>query len=271
MRQGFLFAAVLLLGLFTGVVRAHEGDHEGVDFAHAFAEPIENKHGNAAWRSHEAIQYDIKITFGGNVVFEGTTIFEIAAERVRMTSKDGNLTMVWDGKDAWYSPADAKVAPPPRFHLRTWTYFLAVPFKLRDPGTTLSPMNDAQLTEAAHKNYDRAKLTFGENVGDAPDDWYVIYRDKRSNQLEAMAYIVTYSKRREKAEEKPSIILYRGYERVDGVLLSTDWSFAYWSADKGVIGKPKGDVKLSNLKFIKLEPGTFDKPEGAKLDPLPGA
>ena len=31
-------------------------------------------------------------------------------------------------------------------------------------------------------------------TGDAPRDWYILYRDPQSDRLRAMAYIVTYGK-----------------------------------------------------------------------------
>lgn len=263
-------AVVALMGLLAAVsaTLAHEGEHDR--FAAGYAKPIEKAHGIENWKSKKAISYDIEIAFGGNVIFSGHSIFEIGAERVRLEAEDGTV-MVWDGQDAWYTPADKEFkGPPPRFHLRTWTYFLSVPFKLRDPGAHLHELPDAPLMDGKYPKLKRAKLTFGEDVGDAPDDWYVLYRQANTDRLAAMSYIVTYSKSAEQAEKEPHAIVYKGYERFEGVALSTEWDFHHWSADKGVFGEPIGHVKITNVKFIDPPAGAFAKPDDAARDALPG-
>jgi hypothetical protein len=49
-------------------------------------------------------------------------------------------------------------------------------------------------------NYLTEKLTFKSGTGDAPDDWYVVYADKKTNLLET-AYIVTLKAGKEEAEK----------------------------------------------------------------------
>ncbi len=268
MRNRMLLTAMIPLAL-AGAARGHEGDHG--EFAAAFAKPIEKAHGLANWKNKQAIRYDIRIEYGGDVMFAGTTSFDVHSEKVRMTTADGERVMVWDGEDAWYTPADAEIkGPRPRFHLRTWTYFLATPFKLRDPGAYLHELPDAALREGGDTAYKRAKLTFGQDVGDAPDDWYIVYRNPNNDRIDAMSYIVTYAKPQEKAEQSPSAIVYEGYQRVDGVMLSTQWRFYHWNAESGIHGQPKGKVTISNVEFVEPEAGTFTRPDGAARDPLPG-
>ncbi len=262
-----LLAAVALIWI-ASVAPAAPGEDRSE--AQMFAEPIEAAHGIGAWKTKQAVQYDIRIEFGGNVTFDGRTIFEIGRERVRMESRDGDLAMVWDGEDAWYWPADANMSgPSPRFHLRTWTYFLAAPFKLRDPGSHLQLRYGMPLREGEGRHYDVAKLSFGEGVGDAPDDWYMLYRDPQSRRLAGMAYIVTYTKDVQEAEQSPSMIIYEQYEEFDGVTLSTQWRFHHWSLRKGAHGEPKGMVTISNLRFVELEGDEFEHPAGAAKDELP--
>jgi len=259
---------VLMLGMLVSLAGCGTGPLVKFDPGARVIGPIETAHGKAAWQSHDAVRFDIDLSMGGKQILDATIVFEIGRERVRLVAKDGSYTAVWDGNDAWYWPADAEMpGPPPRFHLRTWTYFLAAPFKLRDPGTHLSPVD---LRDAGpYTDQPAGKLTFGENVGDSPDDWYIVFRHPKHNTLSAMAYIVTYGKPAEKAEKEPHAIVYDGYERIDGVTLSTDWTFKHWSQDKGIHGDAIGKATIRNIRFMPLQEGEFDHPDNAAKDTLP--
>jgi len=230
-----------------------------------FAKTIEETHGIDAYRSKSVLRADLTVTFGGGTPIDGTLYFDIDAERVRIEQKDGT-TLVWDGANAWISPANVEF-PMARFHLRTWSYFLAAPFKLRDPGAHLASRDPMPLMNGV--KHDTAKLTFGRNVGDAPDDWYVVYRDDQ-HRLAAMSYIVTYGTSAEQAEKEPHAIVYNGYKTIDGVILSTEWSFYDWSAERGVYGEAIGHARLSGIRFLDENEATFAKPANATRDILPG-
>ena len=52
-------------------------------------------------------------------------------------------------------------------------------------------------------------MTFDRGIGDAPDDWYVVYKDNNSDLLAALVYIVTGGGTSvEVAEEDPHTITY---------------------------------------------------------------
>lgn len=258
------FGAVALTAMFAvGLVGC--GSTQST-FTDQFVGPIESAHGADAYRERQVLRYDIEVTFGGNVILAGTTLFDTNSERVRIDTVDG-VTMVWDGAEAYVTPADAEVpGPPARFHLRTWTYFLAAPFKLRDPGSAMTPI-EAPLASAPA--VPAGKLTFGAGVGDAPDDWYIVFPDRETNRVEALAYIVTYSKSQAEAEQKPSIILYDGYRDFGGVWLSTDWTFHYWSPETGIDGEPKGTAVIKNVKFVTVPTELFSRPVNSRTDQLP--
>lgn len=259
-RYACLGAVVTIAAMLVGCGGAQPSHSNG------FAGPIEEAHNAGAYRAKRVLRYDIEVVFGGKTLVAGTTLFDVASEKVRIDTVDGT-TMVWDGAEAYVAPADAKVAgPPARFHLRTWTYFLALPFKLNDPGSNLTPTEAPLASEPAVA---AGKLTFGSGVGDAPDDWYVIFPDAETSRVEAAAYIVTYSKSAAEAQAKPSIILYDGYTRVDGVWLSTDWTFHYWDPAKGIVGEPKGAATIRNIKFVTVDADVFERPLGSRVDPLP--
>lgn len=228
------------------------------------ARRIEQAHGLEAWRSKSAVRAALEIEFGGSRILSGTMLHEPHSGRVRIDVADGP-TLVFDGERAWVSPAEASM-PRARFHLLTWPYFLALPFKLRDPGTTLGGHELRRLDERLCRSL---RLTFGRGVGDTPDDWYVIYADPRTGHLRAAAYIVTYGTPKSEAEREPHAIVYGGERTVDGVVLATEWTFHEWSESGGIHGEPLGRARLRDIEFTTAPAGAFDRPKEAREDELP--
>ncbi len=224
---------------------------------------VARTHGESRWDARPALQADIAIDFGGGRILDGTMLFDTAVGRVRMELNNGNV-LVFDGERAWM----ATPMPRARFHLLTWPYFLAAPFKLDDGGANLRPTGSVPLTDDGPA-YDTARLTFDVGVGDAPDDWYELYVDD-AGRLAAMGYIVTYGGTDpEAAEDESHAITYDRFVNVDGVALSDRWTFWNWTREDGLTGAPIGAAVLSDLRFVTPAPDAFTKPAGATEDPLP--
>ena len=258
-RSRALVALVVSLSLLTAL--GAEADHDGSNFAAS----IEAAHGGEAWNAKQAITADIVVNFGGNRMLAGSMTTDTPVARTRFELEDGTR-LVFDGEMAWTSPADSTFQGT-RFHVLTWPYFLAAPMKLDDPGAHLEslgkkPWRDGQQLEAA-------RLTFGEGVGDSPDDWYIVYRDAE-NRLAGMAYIVTFGKSKDEAEKEPHAITYHDFQEIDGVAVATTWKFWNWSEAKGIEGDSIGDVSLSNIRFTKAKRRTFKQPKDARPEPAPG-
>ncbi len=239
---------------------------EGVTLS-PFADKIGRAHGVEAYRTHSALQADITVTFGGNTALAGTMTFDTPVGRSRIETGDGAV-MVLDGEDAWIAPADAPVPPGmARFHLLTWPYFAAAPFKLADPGTTLVDAGPKPLD--AHHILPAGMLTFDAGTGDSPDDWYLVYRDPDTDRLAALAYIVTYGKDTHDAEKEPHVAVYEAFEDVDGVTLPTRMSMWNWESGTGKIGEMLGQLDLANYRFVEPDESTFTQPDGARIDAPP--
>ncbi|MEO0514863.1 MAG: hypothetical protein AAF086_06155 [Planctomycetota bacterium] len=254
--------APLLLGMSVTALAEHHPSSTDDPIA-----AIEHVHGGAIYAQQNAVQADFQLDFGPmNLVGEMT--FTPSLSRARLDIDDvGQL--VFDGQSAWVSPSDAQVpGPPARFHVLTWPYFVAAPFKLDDPGTNHT---DAGVLPVISSDDQRqgTKITFDAGVGDAPDDWYIAFADDEG-RMDGLAYIVTATKSKEEAETQPSIILYSDFVEVDGVTFATTWTFRYWDPEKGVYGEPKGTAKLSNFKFVTPDADAFVKPEDAVESKMPG-
>lgn len=233
-------------------------------FAEVFAGPIEKAHGIDAWRSKSAVAADITVAFGGQTVLDGTLVMDPSGGHVRI-ELEGGAVMGYDEGDAWVSPADAEV-PNPRFHVLTWPYFLAAPMKLRDPGTHLEDLGTRPFRDG--RQLPAARLTFGDGVGDTPDDWYVVYRGE-NGRLVSMAYIVTYGKSVAEAEEEPHAVTYEDFEEVEGVAVAHRWQFFNWSEAGGIAGDPIGKVTLANVRFVEPAADAFTRPADARSADLP--
>jgi hypothetical protein len=259
----FIYVPILLFSFFIGISACTQKEKsfekpaaevEAVN--HEFAAPIEKAHNVSGWKQNKALKTDIKISFGGQTAISGTLITETGGPGIRV-ELGGDTVAVFDGQNTWVSPSDSAISS---FNVQTWAYFLKAPYKLNDPGTQIEPQSTTKMNG---RSYHTAKLTFASGTGDTPDDWYILYRDQESDQLHAMAYIVTAGKTVEEANKEPHAITYENVEMMDGIPISTAWNFWGWDAKKGFSEEPIGTATLSNIEF--LEAGTlFEVPKNAK-------
>lgn len=236
-----------------------ETEKEAVSPAVAFAQSIEASHNKQAWEAKNAVSFDIDLTYGGKQALAATITSRTNSTGVRVDKKDGTK-LIYNGKDVFLSPANADDKRA-RFNMFTWNYFFAIPFKLTDPGTNWELLDSLQIDETP---YSAGKLSFGENIGDAPDDWYVIYQQPETGLLHTAAYIVTLGKTKEKAEEDPHAIVYHDYIEVDGIPVATKWTFHNWDQENG-IGEQLGEATISNIKFFDVKDDFFEQPKDSKL------
>lgn len=94
------------------------------------------------------------------------------------------------------------------------SYWLVMPFKLKDSGVTLKSLGDAK-TEAGEAS-DLLQLTFA-GVGVTPDNKYHVWVDKKTRLITQWAYFEKFS------DEKPAIVNpWAGYKRCGKIMLSPD-------------------------------------------------
>ncbi|PQJ72824.1 hypothetical protein [Polaribacter butkevichii] len=220
-----------------------------------FSQKIETTHNKDAFLKNEAVQFDAAIEFGGNEIFNATITVSTTSDIARITYKNGDEIFV-NKENIFVSPSLDK-NPGVRFHAYTWSYFFLFPYKLNDNGTK---WNDDFKTNETTNTFDVAKLTFGANIGDAPDDWYIVYADKKSHLLEHAAYIVTSGKTKEAAEADPHAIKYEDYKTIDGIPFATNWGYYGWNIETGLSDKI-GSAKITNIHFVEGFRKSFAIPE----------
>ncbi len=94
------------------------------------------------------------------------------------------------------------------------SYWLVMPFKLKDPGVTLKFLGESN-TEAGEAA-DLIQMTFS-GVGVTPDNKYDVWVDKKTRLVTQWAYFEKFS------NEKPDLVNpWIGYKRCGKILLSPD-------------------------------------------------
>jgi len=224
----------------------------------SFPEKIEQAHQKEAFLQKEGLQFDFLLYFGGVQRMNASikALPDLSKIRIDLDS----LSLIYDGENVYQTPSDVNY-PRARFDMFTWTYFMAMPYKLTDPGTVWTDVPFDTLNGA----YNPAqKLSFEPGTGDSPDDWYIVYADPDTYQMQTAAYIVTFSADQEEAEQNPHAIVYKDYVVFEGIPISTTWEFTNWSEETD-LGSQIGDAKLSNINFGIIPDSVFQKPEDAKL------
>lgn len=185
----------------------------------------------------EALAEDLVERLGGREAWEAARFFRFVfagfrthhwdrwdgRRRLEYVDRDGHAWLVLsnvqsrDGrawKDGELLTGDEAAAALEAAHA-AWindTYWLLMPFKMRDPGVTLTYDGEESIDGAVH---DKVLLTF-DGVGLTPGDRYWAYIDRETGLLDRWAYVL------EDFEEgrPPTVWLWREWQRHGGLLLS---------------------------------------------------
>ncbi|WP_024768856.1 DUF6503 family protein [Aquimarina macrocephali] len=221
---------------------------------------IEKAHKKADFLKHKAVSFSIAISFGGKLRLDGKITMLTNSTKIRIDKKDESK-LIYTGEKVFLYPEDANDKGA-RFDIFTWTYFFGMPYKLNDPGSKLELENMRALNEV---EYQTARLTFEKNIGDSPDDWYIIYTDPKDHTLQATVYIVTFGSKGDitKAEDDPHIIQYQDFKTVEGIPFATKWKFYGWTEEKGITNE-LGEAIITDITFLEDEGSIFETPDNAK-------
>ena len=226
-----------------------------------FVKDAEIAHKTGSFQSKEVIAADLVLNFGGKERVRGTMRMLTNTGKLRLDETNG-ITTVFDGKEVYLSP-DTLEGQGKRFGIFTWTYFMALPYKLSDPGTI---WNAVPFDTLQGQTYNTQKLTFADGTGDSSLDWYILYTNQETGLIDVAAYIVTYSSGTEEAEEDPHAITYHDYRDVDGIPIAHEWKFWAWR-EIGGLTEQLGDATLANIRFEEETAEMFAQPAGARAVP----
>ena len=91
------------------------------------------------------------------------------------------------------------------------TYWLLMPYKMRDPGVTLGYAGD---TTVAGLTYDRVALSF-ENVGETPGDHYWVWVNRKNHRVERWDMVLQGD------QPPPKTYTWEGWEQHGGLWFAT--------------------------------------------------
>ncbi|QDU32843.1 hypothetical protein KS4_08790 [Poriferisphaera corsica] len=237
---------------------------DGEERGKQLVKDIEENENYKGWYSHQAIEGRVELVWMGAKAFEGVLAFQTNLGAACIDLDSGEL-LVYDGNSAWLSPTSSAFKRA-RFHLLTWPYFITVGYKLSDPGVNIEYLGEQLWKEG--ESYPAFRMTFGPNVGDTPDDWYVLYVDTKRNLIVGMNYIVTYGTTLAEAEKEVHAISYDRYQLIEGVDVPWRMTFWHWDPSKGITDK-LGELNFSSAKFITPGKTYFQKPENSREDKIP--
>jgi hypothetical protein len=211
-----------------------------------FVTKTEKAHFKTEFLKHDAIQYNIIAFFGTEEWINGKMTLSTNGGNGKIEFKNGSKILFNDNKV--YYTKSIKDTTSVRFDAYTIPYFFLLPFKLSDKGTVWTKY---QNIEKDSLSFNTKKLWFAPKTGNAPNDWYVVYTNKKSNLIEKAAYIVTAGGTSQtEAEKNPHAIQYLNYLLINSVPIATKWKFWSWQKDIGFV-KELGNATLSDIKFIK--------------------
>lgn len=218
-----------------------------------FVATTETAHSKTEFLKNDAIQFNIVATFGTSEWVNGRMTLATNSGSGKIEFKNGNQ-IIFNNQKVFYSKT-IKDTSGVRFDAYTIPYFFLLPYKLSDKGTVWTNYKNIEKDSL---NFNTKKLSFKTGTGDAPDDWYVVYSNKKTNLLQKAAYIVTFGgKNQSEAEKEPHGIEYLDYKPVNGIPIATKWKFWGWKKNIG-FQKELGNAVLSDIKFIKTTPKFFE-------------
>ena len=171
----------------------------------------------------------------------------------------------WDGEEAWIKAKDStSFTYDTEFWALTPLYFSGQPFVLDGEGVNLELLPEIEFQGATQKV---VKATYDAGVGSAPDDYYILYINAKTNLVDAFKYIVSYPKYFPDGGHAPEkITVTQGTTTVDGIVFATGFK-TYWSTDdKDGLGEYITKIDVSDISFSPtVEDNFFSKPEGAEV------
>ncbi len=224
---------------------------------------IETHGGLEKWFANGPIYFRFNYRPLGDSPYRDTyqTVDTWSSRARHQVADDQNVEFGWDGKDAWISPPDAELTTNARFWALTPYYFIGMPFVLADPGVFLK---NEGTTELHGRPHDVLRATFGENVGDSPDDYYVIYLDAETGHVGGLRYIVSYRGFFPDGNHSPEkLMVYEGEQTVDGITLAKQYSTYSWDIENSERGEKVTHTELTDLEFT-LD-SFFEAPADAKI------
>jgi hypothetical protein len=187
-----------------------------------------------------------------------------SSRAVHEMAEDRDVRFGWTGQEAWIHPAKADLDINARFWALTPYYFIGMPFVLADSGVNLERLDDQQLLG---ETYQMVKVTFEDEAGDAPDDYYVMYFNPDTHKVRALRYVVSYPGFfPDGGHSDEKLMLFEGEQTVEGITFAEHFPTHAWDAEAGEPGDKVTAIELTDVEFRpETEADFFELPSGAEV------
>lgn len=192
---------------------------------------------------------------------EGNEIHTVDLKSRKARIETENYTLGFNGEKVWLTQDSTYFQPKrARFYHNLMFYFYAMPFVLGDDGITYTDVDPLTVAEVS---YPGTKISFGVDVGDAPDDEYILYRDPKTNQMAWLAYTVTYGKNEK--SDRFSFIKYATWQEVNGLQLPK--TLEWYAVENGIPTTMRSTRTFTKptATATELEAAIFEKPQNGKF------
>lgn len=239
-----VLAALAALAALAGPAAAAEPDPRAVAVAD---EVMKALGGREAWEATRFLRFDFVVDRDGKTVMSRAHLWDKHTGRYRLEGKtrEGDAFVVlmdlntkdgraWQGGKALEGEAAAKGLERGYAAWVNDTYWLLMPYKMKDPGVTLAL--DGEETKG-EDTWDKVLLTF-DNVGLTPKDRYWAFVNRKTKLVDRWQYVL-------KGESGPPTV----------------WDWKGWTK--------KGSILLAPERVSPTEPAKIHFPVLGVLDGVP--
>jgi hypothetical protein len=220
-RVASLTGAIVVLAMGAAVVRA-ESDPKAVAIADQVMEALGGKD---AWNATRFLRFDFAVEQGGKTVMSRAHTWDKWTGRYRLDAKTKEgapytVLMNVNTKEGTAYLKGAKVEGEQAKKMvddayATWvndTYWLLMPYKMKDPGVTLALAGEAKEGGAT---YDKLHLSF-QGVGLTPKDQYWAYVNRDTHMMDKWEFVL-------QGQKSPAVpFAWKNWQRYGKVMLSND-------------------------------------------------
>ena len=233
----------LLLVLFIIIAVSCNKENYPKELAKVF----ETHGGMNAWKKAQILSFNL-----------GEEIHTVDLHSRKTVINTPKYSLGFDGKEVWLNEdEEGAYKGNPSFYYNLYFYFYAMPFVLADDGIIYEKIDDLVFEGIKYPGY---KISYKANVGTSPDDNYKVYFNSENNQMEWLAYTVTFKSN--KSNNDYHIIKYNKWENANGLLLPKEITW-YQMDENGmptIPAKPATEFTLPLVSQGKLSDSFFENP-----------
>ncbi len=239
--------------------RAGDGPPASATPSKALNDALATHGGLDTWRSYQRMDYATRgFPLGANAPFDFTQTTDLHNRR-HLTRGQG-FTAGKNEHNAWAHPNNEALGIPPAFFEEGNFYFIAMPFVFADPGVVA---RELEPTTFHGTPYHRVAISYHTDIGDTPEDDYILYIDQNTNRLRMIDFVPTsalVNGDTPKEQLPRKALVFDDWQTAGGLLIPGKATFYGW-AD----GELQGDgntYTIRDVTFSKQAPDAsmFQRP-----------